>query len=73
MKIKHIKILINTDATDIINFYPDLPTAFPRMGYEPVMKMETQSGLAISYVEENFPSIAVTILDLKGNKSRGKS
>jgi hypothetical protein len=46
--------IVRVGGTDQIFFWPDLPTPFPEMKYEPSLKMETRAGYAEEWLREAF-------------------
>jgi len=66
LKIKHIKVGINSKGTDTIwlELDVDVSSTFPIMGYAPYAKIETEAGYGIQWVRDTF-GIEPEIINMK--------
>lgn len=67
IKIKKITVVIGNGET--IYFEPELPSPFPKMGYEATLKMEVASGHGVAYVREHFGRDPDEVIQMRGNRT----
>lgn len=67
LKIKHIKVGINSKGTDTIwlELDEDVSSTFPIMAYAPYAKVNAEPGYGIQWVRDTF-GIEPEVIDMKG-------
>ncbi len=70
IKVKKATVVIG-NGPDYISLLLDMPTTYPSLGYDPIMKIETAPGLGVAWCKDNL-GIEPDIINIPcGVKNKG--
>lgn len=68
LKVRHVKVGINTGSVDHIWLELDVETAFPKMGYSTTAKLEAEAGYGIEWVR-NVLGYEPEVIDFRRDRT----